>query len=50
MKVYLNGVLDIEVDVVELFGVEINIYMDINGLNVIVKVDVRINISIGDKI
>lgn len=50
MKAHPNGVLDVEVDVAELLGAETNIYMDINGSNVIAKVDARTNISIGDKI
>ncbi|WP_025724807.1 ABC transporter ATP-binding protein [Acholeplasma granularum] len=50
MQAHPDGVLDVEVDVAELLGAETNIYMDINGSNVIAKVDARTNINIGDKI
>ena len=50
MKAHPDGILNVEVDVAELLGAETNIYMDINGSNVIAKVDARTNISIGDKI
>ncbi len=50
MQAHPDGILDIVVDVAELLGSETNIYTDINGSNVIAKVDARTNVHIGDKI
>ncbi|CDR30813.1 sn-glycerol-3-phosphate import ATP-binding protein UgpC [Acholeplasma oculi] len=50
MQAHPDGILDIVVDVAELLGAETNIYTEINGSNVIAKVDARTNVHIGDKI
>src|SRR5690606_10536417 len=50
MQAHPDGILDVIVDVAELLGAETNIYTEINGSNVIAKVDARTNVHIGDKI
>lgn len=50
MQAHPDGILDVVVDVAELLGAETNIYTEINGSNVIAKVDARTNVHIGDKI